>query len=139
MPYSPQEEANLLAVREGLENASKDFTKFFESTFAPDVKWTIAGHGPVARTYNGLKDLFDNAEEALFARFAEPLAISTEGLWADGDEVFARIKSSSKAIDGEPYRNEYMYIMKMQDNKVVSGIEWLDLNAYYEIIGRVKL
>jgi uncharacterized protein len=139
MSYSTQEQANLQIVRDGLHNASGDFTKFFENVFAPDAEWTIAGHGPVARTYHGMKDLFDNAEDALFSRFAQPLAITTRGVWADGDEVFARIDSSSTAIDGQPYRNGYMYIMTMRDGKVVSGIEWLDLHAYYEIIDRVKL
>ncbi len=139
MSYTPQEEANLRLVTEALESASQDFTKFFEAIFAPDVEWTIAGHGPVARTYRGMKDLFDNAEAALFARFAEPLAIKTRGVWADGTEVFARIDSSSRAIDGKPYKNSYMYIMTLQDDKVVSGIEWLDLNAYYEILDRVEL
>jgi len=139
MPYTHQEETNLRLVTQALEDASGDFTKFFDAIFAPDVEWTIAGHGPVARTYIGMKDLFDNAEEALFARFAEPLAITTRGVWADGDEVFARIDSSSRALDGEPYKNGYMYIMTMKDGKVVSGIEWLDLHAYYQILERVKL
>lgn len=139
MTYSPQEQANLRIVRSALDDAASDFTRFFDAVFADDVEWTIAGHGPVARTYAGMKDLFDNAEKALFARFAEPLAIVTRGLWADGDEVFARIDSSSRALDGQPYRNGYMYIMTMRDGKVVSGIEWLDLNAYYDIVGRVTI
>lgn len=139
MAYSELERQNHRTVTEGLREAAGDFPKFFEAVFAEDADWTIAGHGPVARTYHGLQDLFDNAEEALFSRFAEPLAIVTKGVWADGDHVFAHITSSSRAMDGEPYSNEYMYIMKMRDGKVVSGIEWLDLNAYYGIIDRVKL
>jgi ketosteroid isomerase-like protein len=139
MSYTPQEAENLRIVTNALTQAAGDFTKFFDAIFAPDVEWTIAGQGPVARTYHGMKDLFDNAEAALFARFSEPLAITTRGVWADGDEVFARIDSRSRALDGEPYRNGYMYIMTLQDGKVVSGIEWLDLNAYYEIVGRVAV
>jgi uncharacterized protein len=139
MPYTTQEQANLDAVRAALDDAAQDFTRFFASMFIEDVEWTIAGHGPVARTYAGMKDLFDNAEDALFKRFAEPLSIKVRGTWADGDQVFAWIESSSRAIDGQPYANCYMYIMNMRDGKVVSGIEWLDLNAYYDIVGRIAL
>lgn len=139
MSYSAQEQANLQTVQAALADAAQDFTRFFEKVFAQDVEWTIAGHGPVARTYNGMKDLFDNAEADLFKRFAEPLAISTRGVWADGDKVFAWIESTSRAIDGQPYANCYMYIMTMKDGKVVSGIEWLDLNAYYDIVGRISV
>lgn len=139
MPYSPQEEENLTIVRDALHAASQDFTKFFDAIFASDIEWTIAGHGPVARTYHGMKDLFDHAEEALFARFAEPLTITIRGIWADDDKVFAWVDSASRALDGEPYANRYMFILNMKDGKVASGIEWLDLDAYYSILERVKI
>ncbi|MDQ0996328.1 ketosteroid isomerase-like protein [Phyllobacterium ifriqiyense] len=137
MPYSEQEKTNLTTVKDALAASADDFTKFFEAIFAPNAEWTIAGHGPVARTYHGMEDLFTNAEEALFSRFAEPLRITTRGVWADGERVFAQIDSATTAKDGKPYANGYMYIMSMEGGKVVSGIEWLDLNAYYEILDRV--
>lgn len=139
MSYSPQEQSNLDIVQSALAAASQNFAKFFDEIFLHDVEWIIAGHGPVARTYFGMQDLFDNAESELFKRFAEPLSINTRGVWADGDKVFAWIESSSRAIDGKPYQNCYMYIMTMSGGKVVSGIEWLDLDAYYDIVGRIKL
>lgn len=137
MPYSEQEKTNLTTVKDALAASADDFTKFFEAIFAPNAEWTIAGHGPVARTYHGMEDLFTDAEEALFSRFAEPLRITTRGVWADGERVFAQIDSATTAKDGKPYANGYMYIMSMEGGKVVSGIEWLDLNAYYEILDRV--
>ncbi|KQQ44847.1 hypothetical protein ASF69_09755 [Rhizobium sp. Leaf311] len=138
MPYSQTEQSNLNIVNNALAGSSHDFAKFFE-IFVDDVEWTLAGHGPIAGTYHSKEELFSKAEEALFARFASPLTITVVGTWADGDKVFARIKSATTAIDGVPYRNEYMYIMDMRDGRVVSGIEWLDFHAYYEIIDRVKL
>jgi uncharacterized protein len=138
MTYSSVESANHRIVSEALQAAAHDFPKFFEAIFSKDVVWTLAGHGPVAGTYHGLEELFEKAENALFSCFAAPLQAETCGVWADGDTVLAHIKSSTTALDGEPYRNEYSYIMHMEDGKVVSGIEWLDFNAYYEIIDRVK-
>jgi uncharacterized protein len=88
MPYSTQELNNLQLVKNALGQASHDFTRFFDLIFSPDCQWTIAGHGPVARTYDGMNDLFANAEADLFARFAEPLAIESKGVWADGDGGF---------------------------------------------------
>ncbi|RYG04571.1 MAG: nuclear transport factor 2 family protein [Chitinophagaceae bacterium] len=134
-----QEAANKKLIEEALRDSAHDFTLFFKNYFVADVEWTIAGHGPVAATYHGMKELFEKAEEALFKRLAQPLVILTKGVWADGDEVFARIQSSSQAIDGKSYRNEYMYIMTIRNGKVVSGIEWLDLNAYYTIVERIKI
>jgi uncharacterized protein len=137
MPYSAQEQANLDTVKSALAASQGDFAKFFD-LFEEDVEWTLSGHGPIAGTYNSKTDLFEKAEKQLFACFAEPLRINTRGVWADGDQVFARIESATTAVDGQPYRNSYMYIMTMENGRVVSGIEWLDFNAYYEIIDRVK-
>ena len=139
MSHNTTETSNLDTVRTALAAAEDDFTIFFERTFTEDTDWTIAGHGPVARRYSGMKDLAENAENALFARLAGPLAIRTIGLWADGDDVIARIDSTGTAIDGLPYRNGYLYILTMKEGKVVSGIEWLDLHAYYEIVERVAV
>jgi len=139
MPYSPEEEANVATVKAALTTGSEDFTKFFSEIFTQETEWTIAGHGPVAGVYHGLEELHNNAEAALFDRLAGPLAITTRGLWADGSDVIIRIDSSGTAIDGEPYRNGYLYILTMAHGKVVSGIEWLDLNAYYEIVERITI
>ncbi|GAB3277642.1 nuclear transport factor 2 family protein [Kineosporia babensis] len=139
MTYSTQEEANLKAVKAGLEAGSVDFTRFFAEIFTETTRWTIAGRGPVAGEYNGLKALHENAEKALFDRLDGPLAITPRGIWADGDDVIVRIDSSGRARDGRPYRNGYLYVLTMQEGVVVSGIEWLDLHAYYEIVERVKL
>lgn len=139
MTYAPIEQNNHRIVTEALADASDDFSKFFGAIFAEDVVWTLAGHGPVAGTYHGLKELFDKAENALFSRFAAPLKPTTCGVWADGDTVLAHIKSSTTALDGQPYNNEYSYIMHMRDGKVVSGIEWLDFDAYYAIIDRIPI
>lgn len=137
MTYTEQESANLDAVRAALKAAENDFTKLGESLFTDDVKWTITGQGPVARTFYGIRDLIDNAEQALFDRWAKPAAVTTKGVWADGDKVFTHITSATRAIDGEPYANEYLYILTMKDSKVVAGTAWLDLKAYYDILERV--
>jgi uncharacterized protein len=139
MRYSPGEEANLQIVKDALAEGADDFTKFFTKIFTEDTEWTIAGHGPVAGVYHGLKDLHENAEAALFDRLAGPLAITPRGLWADGNDVIVRIDSTAVAADGQPYNNGYLYILTMEEGKVVSGIEWLDLHAYYEIVERVEL
>jgi ketosteroid isomerase-like protein len=138
MTYSTQEETNLKIVKAALEEASSDFAKLADA-FSEDIEWTIVGHGPVARTFHGMKDLLDNGETALFERIAGTLSVRTNGLWADGDKVFVHMSSSGRAIDDKPYKNEYMYILTMKDSKAVASTAWLDLYAYYDIINRVSL
>jgi uncharacterized protein len=139
MPYSALEQRNRAAVEEALEKAAHDFTIFFTELFTDDTEWTIAGHGPVAGVYHGLPELHDKAEAALFDRLAGPLAVTSRGIWADGNDVIARIDSTGTAKDGKPYANSYLYILTMENQKVIAGIEWLDLYAYYDIVDRVTV
>ena len=53
-----------------------------------------------------MDDLIDKAEKALFDRWAAPAAVTTKGVWADGDKVFVHITSATRAVDGQPYGNE---------------------------------
>lgn len=139
MPYSVTEQRNRTVVEEALQKAAQDFTIFFTELFTDDTEWTIAGHGPVAGVYHGLRELHDNAEAALFERLAGPLAVMSRGIWADGNDVIARIDSTGMAKDGKPYANSYLYILTMENQKVIAGIEWLDLFAYYDIVDRVTV
>jgi uncharacterized protein len=139
MAYSEEEQTNVELVRNALAAALTDFGKFGEAIFSDEVEWTITGYGLVARTFHGIKDLIDNAEQALFDRWEGTAAVTTKGVWADGNKVFAHLTSAARAIDGMPYANEYLYILTMKDGKVVAGTAWLDLHAYYDIINRVKL
>ncbi|MCQ8241804.1 nuclear transport factor 2 family protein [Rhizosaccharibacter radicis] len=139
MSYTDEENANLRVVKNTLAAAADDFSKFGAAIFAENAAWTISGYGLVARTFHGIKDLIDNAEQALFDRWDGTAALRTKGVWADGDKVFTHVASSARAVDGLPYANEYLYILTMKDGKVVAGTAWLDLHSYYGIIDRVKL
>ena len=138
MSYSNEEQLNLNAVQHALKEASTDFAKLAE-VFADDIQWTIVGHGSVARTFSGMKDLLDNGETALFQRISGHLKVTSKGVWADGDKVFVHMSSAGHAIDGKPYHNEYMYILTMTNGKAISCTAWLDLYAYYDIIERVSV
>ena len=139
MPYTDEEENNVRLVKDALDAAADDFSELGNRVFTEDVEWTITGYGLVARTFHGIRDLIDNAEQALFDRWASPAKVVTKGVWADGDKVFTHITSATDAIDGLPYRNEYLYILTMKDGKVVAGTAWLDLRSYYDIIDRIKI
>ena len=138
MSYSSEEQLNLTAVQHTIKEAATDFSKL-SGVFADDIRWTIVGHGPVARTFNGIKDLLYNGETALFQRIDGHLKVTSKGVWADGDKVFVHMSSAGQAVDGKPYQNEYMYILTMKDGKAVSCTAWLDLYAYYDIIERIRL
>ena len=82
-----EEQSNLQAVQHALNEASNDVVKL-AGALADNIRWTIVGHGPVARIFDGMSDLFENGEKALFQRISGHLKVTSRRVWANGDKVF---------------------------------------------------
>lgn len=112
-------------------------TRFFDEVLAPDVKWTIAGSGPIAGSYRGRADFIARAVTPLTSRLAAPVRPTVRGLWSDGEQVIVHWDGATTARDGKPYRNTYAWIMRMRSGKAVEVTAFLDLAAYEDVLRRV--
>jgi uncharacterized protein len=101
---------------------------------APDVRWTIAGSGPVAGTYHGIEDFTQRASRPLVSRLAAPLKPVVRNIWAVDDTVVIRFDASSETTGGRPYSNQFVWIFRMRDGLVVEAEAFLDLVAYQAVI-----
>jgi ketosteroid isomerase-like protein len=106
----------------------------FEALLAPDVVWTIHGSGPVAGTYRGLQNFIQNASMPLVSRLATPILPDVRYLMADGDKVSIRFDGSATTTSGAPYRNQFVWIFRMVDGRVVEAEAFLDLVAYQLVV-----
>lgn len=106
----------------------------FTTLLSPDVVWTIRGSGPVAGTYSGLPDFLERASRPLVDRLATPVVPDIQGIFADGDIVIVRFDGSATTLSGDPYRNQFVWIFRMQSGLVVEAEAFLDLTAYQAVI-----
>jgi hypothetical protein len=106
----------------------------FETLLVPDVVWTIHGSGPVAGTYLGLQNFIQNASVPLVSRLATPILPDVRSIMADGDKVSIRFDGSATTTSGAPYRNQFVWIFRMVDGRVVEAEAFLDLVAYQQVV-----
>ncbi len=106
----------------------------FEVLLAPDVVWTVHGSGPVAGTYRGLQNFIQNASMPLVSRLTTPILPDVRSIMADGDKVSIRFDGSATTTSGAPYRNQFVWIFRMVDGRVVEAEAFLDLVAYQNVI-----
>jgi uncharacterized protein len=106
----------------------------FQTLLVPDIVWTIHGSGPVAGTYRGLQDFIQNASMPLVSRLATPIVPDVRYILADGDKVSIRFDGTATTTSGAPYRNQFLWIFKMADGRVVEAEAFLDLVAYQHVI-----
>ena len=106
----------------------------FQQLLAPDIVWTIPGSGSVARTYRGMKDFVENASVPLVSRLATPLVPQVQRIWAVEDRVMIRFDAAATTTGGHPYRNQFVWLFRMRDGKVVEAEAFLDLVAYEQVV-----
>lgn len=124
---------NAATVRRAFEEwAAGD--NVFASLLADDVVWVIHGSGPVARTYRGLDDFVEHASRPLTTRLATPIVPEVHQIWADGDTVVVRFDGSATTNAGMPYRNQFVWIFKMNNDRVIRAEAFLDLVAYQDVV-----
>lgn len=124
---------NEAVVREAFEQWAAGSGNVFD-LLAPDVRWTIHGTGPVADTYNGVEDFMQRGSVPLVSRLASPLTPVVHHVWAVRDKVLIRFDASAITTSGAPYRNQFVWIFRLEDELVVEAEAFLDLVAYQEVI-----
>ncbi|MBS7542442.1 nuclear transport factor 2 family protein [Ancylobacter oerskovii] len=109
-------------------------TYVFGALLAPDVVWTIHGSGPVAGTYRSQEDFVERASRPLTSRLDTPIVPEVRGIYAVGDTVLIRFDGSATTTSGAPYRNRFIWMLRMKDGLVVEAEAFLDLVAYQRVV-----
>lgn len=109
----------------------------FQAHLSDDIEWTIPGNSAIAGTTHGRQELMTKILAPFGARFVKstdsfkPRAI--DGIYADGDTVVAQFVGSGTTNNGRPYRNNYLWVLAMQDGKIVRATAFFDSVAFNEL------
>jgi ketosteroid isomerase-like protein len=120
-------------VRQAFEGWAAGTSSFAE-LLAPDVAWRIHGSGPVAGLYRGREDFVERATRPLTSRLATPLVPRVHNIWAAGDSVIIRFDAAAMTNSGSTYENQFVWIFRIQDGRVVEAEAFLDLVAYQQVL-----
>ncbi|WP_295517113.1 nuclear transport factor 2 family protein [uncultured Pseudomonas sp.] len=132
-------ERNQRLVERAFANWSAGRGSLFDDLLSPRVVWTIQGSGPAAGTYHGREDFLRRAVHPFAQRLATPIVSLVQGIWAREDQVVVRWKGTATARDGAPYRNEYVWIFRMDGERATQVEAFLDLVPYQDVIDRIAL
>ncbi|WP_144959024.1 nuclear transport factor 2 family protein [Pseudomonas oryzihabitans] len=132
-------ERNQRLVERAFANWSAGRGSLFDDLLSPTVVWTIRGSGPAAGTYHGREDFLQRAVRPFAQRRATPIVPRVEGIWAREDQVVVRWMGTATARDGAPYRNEYVWIFRMDGARATQVEAFLDLVPYQDVIDRIAL
>jgi len=101
---------------------------------ADDFRWTIAGSGRWARTYDKqavMSELFP----ALRARIEGRIRMIPQRVLADGDFVVVEARGDNVTKDGKPYNNSYCFVFRLIGGKLAEVTEYMDTELVTAALG----
>ncbi|MFT3724926.1 MAG: nuclear transport factor 2 family protein [Hyphomonadaceae bacterium] len=107
----------------------------YVEALADDAVWIARGRNSWSGIYRGreaiLVDIFDRLREKLDGRnTCIPARIH-----ADGDFVIVEAKGDNQLKNGKRYDNEYCFVIRMREGKMVEITEYLDTELVSDCLG----
>ncbi len=101
---------------------------------ADDVEWTTPATAPVPGAHG--RDAVLKMMGEAGGRFFDmtTMKAETRGLVADGDTVVVLQRMSCVATNGRDYSNEYVWVFKCADGRIVRMEEHLDTARFRQIV-----
>jgi uncharacterized protein len=117
---------NKQLVKEAFAGLERGDGRGFVGLLSEDVRWTILGDTAWSRTWKGLSSVRAELLDPLFAQFATTYRAELVRQIAEDDWVVIEFRGDVITKDGEPYRNAYCYVCRLEDGKVKEITEYCD-------------
>ena len=127
-----------------VETANKDIARrFFDALSRADsgaiavmyaedaVLWT-AGSLPFSGTSSKAQAI--QGMDAIMSVFPEGLQFTIKEMTAEGERVAIEAESSGRHVTGKLYNNQYHFLMRVRDGKVVEFKEYMDTMHAHEVL-----
>jgi ketosteroid isomerase-like protein len=108
--------------------------KPFVAALAEDVRWTIIGGTAWSGTWDGLASVRRDLLGPLFHQFETTYRARAVRLIAEGDWVVIESRGDVITKAGQPYRNTYCNLYRLEDGRVVEITEYCDTQLLTEAL-----
>ena len=136
-PPGDMAQRNTEIVREAFARGVGDADTFY-GILADDVAWTVA-RATAPTTYTTRQQFLDEGARPVVGRLTGQIQAEVHELVADDDQVVARWRGTATALDGQPYVNEYAWVMTLAGERVTRVVAYLDLIAHNDLLTRVPM
>ena len=126
--------ANKRLAREFIDALSRADTDWVLDHYADDMEMWTAGSLPFSGVHT--KDEIRPLMDGILGAFPDGLEFRVKTLTAEEDRVAIEAESRGVHASGKPYHNEYHFLMRVRDGKIVEFKEYLDtLHANEVLLG----
>ncbi len=91
-----------------------------------NVQWTITGTNVLSGLYTSRQDFIDRAITPLKASLTGGISMKIPHIYIDGDTAIVEMEGIANAKRGHPYNNQYVWIQRFKDGKIVEARVYYD-------------
>lgn len=125
-------ETNKQIVRDFMEAFGSGDVDRTMAYFAEDGTWWVAGTIALSGTYT--KDDFAKLLAGVVDTCKMPISLTPKAFTAEGDRVAVETESYTETNTGKIYNNQYHFLFRLRDGKIVEVKEYLDTMHTHEIL-----
>ena len=108
----------------------------FVDLFADDIVWIVTGKSKWSRRFEGKDAIQRELMKPLFSMFATPYRNVAERIIADEEgNIVVLCKGEVRTISGQDYENDYCFVLRMKDGKIVELREYMDSALAERVLG----
>lgn len=113
-------------------------TSAFASACHPDYVWRFPGHYSWAKRFEGQTAIQRDLIMPLYALFATQYKSHAINIIGEGDSVVAEVRGDVMTKAGQRYKNEYCFIFKFLDGKIIEVVEYCDTDLIERVLGKYE-
>ncbi len=103
-----------------------DFDGYLNQYVDEGVQWTITGTNVLSGLYASRQDFVDNAIKKLQVSLEGGIKMKISNIYVDGDTAIIEMEAIAKAKRGHDYDNQYVWIQRFKDGKIVEARVYYD-------------
>ena len=126
------EEKNKELARVFMDALSRADPELVDELYAGDVSIWITGTLPFSGTKNKAEALKGMPE--VLGLFPDGLKFEIQALTAEGDRVAIEATSEGKTFRGDLYQQEYHFLLRARDGKVIEWKEYMDTDQARRVL-----
>lgn len=127
---------NKQLLQEIFAGLARGDSRLFLDSLADDFCWTAKGTNAWSGPYRGKQAVREHLLRPLFANFAGQYTNTAHRFIADGDWVAVECRGKVTTKSGKPYNNEYCWVCRVKDGKLVEVIEYMDTELVTRVLER---
>ena len=127
----PITETSVRLLFASLESGKSDL---FFSHVSDSVHWTVMGTHPLAGTYTGKQDFTDHTFRRLDRVLKDGVRLRVTSVLVSGSTAVVELVAISTANNGLPFHNQYCWICRFEEGKIVEVRAYLDSALVQKII-----